>query len=59
MDKVIEKKKGIAAAFTKRAVPYWMGCVVVLFIVWLLARDNHSVLRVNPQTLSMGTVTQG
>ena len=59
MDKVIEKKKGIAAAFTKRAVPYWMGCVVVLFIVWLLARDNHSVLRVNPQTLSMGTVTKG
>lgn len=59
MDKVIEKKKGIAAVFTKRAVPYWMGCVVVLFIVWLLARDNHSVLRVNPQTLSMGTVTQG
>ncbi len=59
MDKVIEKKKGIAAAFTKRAVPYWMGCVVVLFIVWLLVRDNHSVLRVNPQTLSMGTVTQG
>ena len=59
MDKVIEKKKGIIAAFTKRAVPYWMGCVVVLFIVWLLARDNHSVLRVNPQTLSMGTVTQG
>ncbi len=59
MDKVIEKKKGIAAAFTKRAVPYWMGCVVVLFIVWLLARDNHSVLRVNPQTLSMGTVTRG
>lgn len=59
MDKVIEKKKGIAAAFTKRAVPYWMGCIVVLFIVWLLARDNHSVLRVNPQTLSMGTVTQG
>ena len=59
MDKVIEKKKGIAAAFTKRAVPYWMGCVVVLFIVWLLARDNHCVLRVNPPTLSMGTVTQG
>jgi HlyD family secretion protein len=59
MDKVIEKKKGIAAAFTKRAVPYWMGCVVVLFIVWLLARDNHSVLRVNPKTLSMGTVTRG
>lgn len=59
MDKVIEKKKGIAAAFTKRAVPYWMGGVVVLFVLWLLVRDNQSVLRVNPQTLSMGQVTRG
>lgn len=59
MDKVIEKKKGIAAAFTKRAVPYWMGGVVVLFVLWLLVRDNQSVLRVNSQTLSMGQVTRG
>lgn len=59
MDKVIEKKKGIAAAFTKRTVPYWMGGVVVLFVLWLLVRDNQSVLRVNSQTLSMGQVTRG
>lgn len=59
MDKVIEKKKGIAAAFTKRAVPYWMGGVVVLFVLWLLVRDNQSVLRVNSQTLSMGQVSRG
>ena len=59
MDKVIEKKKGIAAAFTKRAVPYWMGGVVVLFVLWLLVRDNQSVLRVNSQTLSMGQVARG
>ena len=59
MDKVIEKKKGIAAAFTKKAAPYWLGGVVVLFFLWLLVRDNQSVLRVNSQTLSMGQVTRG
>lgn len=59
MDKVIEKKKGIAAAFTRKAAPYWLGGVVVLFFLWLLVRDNQSVLRVNSQTLSMGQVTRG
>ena len=33
MDKIIEKKKGFAAAFTKRALPYWMGAVVVVFVL--------------------------
>ena len=46
MDKIIEKKKGLAAAFTKRAVPYWMGGVVVVFVMWLVLRDNSSTLRV-------------
>lgn len=59
MDKVIEKKKGIAALFTKKAAPYWSGAVLVIFVVWMLARDNSSVLRVNSQTLSIGEVYQG
>ena len=59
MDKVIEKKKGIAALFTKKAAPYWLGAVLVIFVVWMLARDNSSVLRVNSQTLSIGEVSQG
>ena len=59
MDKVIEKKKGFAAAFTKRALPYWMGAVVVVFVLWLVFRDNSSTLRVNGDTLSYGTVTRG
>ncbi len=59
MDKIIEKKKGFAAAFTKRALPYWMGALVVVFVLWLIFRDNSSTLRVNGDTLSYGTVTKG
>ena len=59
MDKIIEKKKGFAAAFTKRALPYWMGAVVVVFVLWLVFRDNSSTLRVNGDTLSYGTVARG
>ena len=59
MDKIIEKKKGLAAAFTKRALPYWMGAVVVFFVLWLVLRDNSSTLRVNGDTLSYGSVARG
>ena len=59
MDKIIEKKKGIAAAFTKRALPYWLGAFVVAFILWLALRDNSSTLRVNGDTLSYGMVAKG
>ena len=59
MDKIIEKKKGLAAAFTRRALPYWMGAFVVAFVLWLVLRDNSSTLRVNGDTLSYGTVTRG
>ena len=59
MDKIIEKKKGLAAAFTKRALPYWMGAVVVVFVLWLVLRDNSSTLRVNGDTLSYGSVARG
>ena len=59
MDKIIEKKKGLAAAFTRRALPYWMGAFVVAFVLWLVLRDNSSTLRVNGDTLSLGTVAQG
>ena len=59
MDKIIEKKKGFAAVFTKRALPYWMGALVVVFVLWLVFRDNSSTLRVNGDTLSYGTVSRG
>ena len=59
MDKIIEKKKGFTAAFTKKALPYWMGAMVVVFMLWLVFRDNSSTLRVNGDTLSYGTVARG
>ena len=59
MDRIIEKKKGIKVAFTKKALPYWFGALLVAFIIWLLVRDNSSTLRVNPETLFISEVQSG
>lgn len=59
MDKVIEKKKGIAQVFTIKALPYWFGVVVVGFISFLFVRGNRSSLRVNRDTLTIATVIEG
>lgn len=56
MDRIIEKKKGIARAFTKKALPYWGGVVLLVFIVWLIFRDNASTLRVDRNMLVTGEV---
>ena len=59
MDKIIEKKKGIAVAFTKKALPFWFGALMVVFIGWLVLRDDASTLRVNGETLSISEVRSG
>lgn len=59
MDKVIEKKKGIALVFSRKALPWWTGALVLAFILWLALRDNASVLRVNSATLNIAAVEQG
>ena len=59
MDKVIEKKKGVAVAFTKKALPYWFGALFGTFILWLVLRDDASTLRVNADTLSISEVRSG
>ncbi len=59
MDKIIEKKKGIAIAFTKKALPYWFGTFLTIFILWLIMRDDASTLRVNAGTLSISEVLSG
>lgn len=58
MDRIIEKKKGIARAFTKKALPYWGGGVLLFFIVWLIFRDNASTLRVDSSMLITGDVVK-
>ena len=59
MDRVIEKKKGINVVFTKKAVPFWLGAVLVAFIVWLVARDDSKKLRIDADNISVSTVTLG
>ena len=45
MDKVIEKKKGIAAAFTKKSVKWWALGAFVILVVVLLLTGRRSVLK--------------
>ena len=59
MDKIIEKKHGIALAFTIKALPYWLGALLLSLIIYLLVRDNTSTMRINSDTLTIATVTKG
>lgn len=59
MDRVLEKKKGIALVFSKKALPYWFGGLMVIFIMWLIFRDDASTLRVNGDTLTVSEVKAG
>ena len=59
MDRQLEKKKGIALVFSKKALPYWFGVMMAAFIVWLIFRDDSSTLRVNGDTLSISEVRSG
>lgn len=59
MDKIIEKKKGWRAAFTKKALPYWGGALVLALVLWIVFRDNSATLRVNADSLTISHVSQG
>ena len=59
MDRKIEKKKGIRLAFTKKALPYWGGALLLVFILWLVLRDDSKKLRIDADNISIGVVTSG
>ena len=59
MDKVIEQKKGVARAFTMKAVPYWLGVMFAIGIVLLIAQSGSDVMRVNSDTLTIVEVAEG
>ena len=59
MDRIIEKKKGLALVFSKKALPYWFGVFMASFILYLVFRDDSSTLRVNAETLTVSEVTRG
>ena len=59
MDRVLEKKKGLALIFSRKALPYWFGTFIAAFIVWVALRDNSSTLRVNADLITIGEVQSG
>jgi len=59
MDRKIEKKKGLAVAFTKKALPFWGGALLLVFILWLIFRDDSKKLRIDADNISIASVTSG
>ena len=59
MDKIIEKKTGWRVAFTKKALPYWLGVLLLAFIVYLIARPNNKTLRVDKDTVTISNAVKG
>ena len=59
MDKIIEKKTGWRLAFTKKALLYWLGALLGIFIIYLIARPNNKTLRVDKDTLTVSTASKG
>ena len=59
MDRKIEKKKGFAAIFRKKNIPWFLGGIFVIFVVWMIFRDNSSTLRIDGRIITIGDVRQG
>lgn len=59
MDIKIEKKKGWRAVLRKKNIPYALGLLLVVLVVWLLAKENTSTLRVNTSTITVSNVQEG
>ena len=59
MDKIIEKKTGWRVAFTRKALPWWLGALLAVFIVYLIARPNNKTLRVDKDTITVSSAIKG
>ncbi|MDO4186259.1 MAG: HlyD family efflux transporter periplasmic adaptor subunit [Bacteroidales bacterium] len=59
MDKILEKQTGWRVAFTKKALPYWGGALLLVFIAYLIARPNNKTLRVDKDSVVVSTTEQG
>lgn len=59
MDRQIEQKKGWRLAFSKKALPYWGGLLLLAFVAWLVFRDNSKKLRAQVENITINAVTHG
>ena len=59
MDKIIEKKTGWRVAFTKKALPWWLGALLLVFVIYLIARPNNKTMRVDKDTVTISNAVKG
>ena len=59
MDKIIEKKTGWRVAFTKKALPWWLGALLAVFVIYLIARPNNKTLRVDKDSITVSSAVKG
>ena len=59
MDKIIEKKTGWRIAFTRKALPWWLGALLLVFVIYLIARPNNKTLRVDKDTVTISSAVKG
>ncbi len=59
MDRIIERKKGISRIISRKAIPYWIGGIVIAFAIYLIIKPNIKTLRINSETLSIQTAKIG
>ena len=59
MDRQIEPTKGIRKLFTRKALPYWGGALLLVFIGWLALRDDARKLRVGGEAITVSEVRCG
>ena len=59
MDKIIEKKTGWRAAFTRKAVKYWLAGAFAVLMTILLLNTGGSSLRIDGSSIISGDVTEG
>ena len=58
MDRELEKKKGLKAVFRKKNIPYFAGAMFLVFVLWLIFRDNSSAYRADKDMLNIVEVRQ-
>ncbi len=59
MDKIIEKKTGWRVAFSKKALPWWLGALLAVFVVYLVVRPNNKTLRIDKDTFVASEAVKG
>lgn len=59
MDRQLEQKKGISRLFTRKALPWWGGSLLLILILWLVFRPSQSVLRVDRSSLVVSEAFKG